>query len=259
MTDTLQSSLQNCLRVCLVFEIDKVRPSNSLFTHGGIEGTVKVFPVSDGRTFKTVDTTIAGAKDPLLTFRVSCQNRTKGDLQVQVLDAKNEEIASFSRLERPNVFKKTDKTISVVLEKETKQPFATIVQGMTGKKAQIECHNGSIFAAHMPAWQAQTQWLCCAFLCFLPTFGVASLVGFCMACRSVLVTKIQKRITGDNNTTKQSLPDAQSKENMTLVRLDTLSEWKDKLALLLLFGFLQAHELTEPPQSHTSHAGGGPM
>ena len=257
MNDTLEASLANCSRICFVSEPDydksKQMRSSSLIEHGGIQGDVKVFAVSDSDTFKSMDTK-KPRSEALLTFHVVCQNRTRGDLKVTVLDSNEKVLATLSRAGNKSLFscKESTKPISIQFPTNDGNFLARIVPAMAENKGSIECGdktdtNKFGFSAHMPTWQASSKWILCAFVSFFPTFGIGAIVGFCMAQGSTLITSV-KETKSSGETTK--LEDAETKGDLTFVRLDGMTEAREKFGLILLFGYFAANNMAKPPTNH---------
>lgn len=255
--EKLESSLANCRRICFVSEPDYVKSkrmhSDSIFEHGGIEGDVKVFAVNDTDTFKSMDTK-KPRSEALFTFHVVCQNRTRGDLNVTVLDSDDQVLATLVRPADKSLFSSKPSAETIAFQFQSNNDFsATIVPTRAENRGSIECCNATDttkfgFSARMPTWQASTKWLLCAFVSFIPTFGIGGIVGFCMGKNSTLITSVKK--TNASSDTSTELPDAESKGDLTFVRLDGLSEGKEKFGLILLFGYFAASIMAKPPVNH---------
>jgi hypothetical protein len=242
--DLLQS-LRNCNRVCLKTVVDDKKPKSSGL-YGGIQGRIEVFKASAKDSFAAFENT--GSNDSLMTFSVVCHNRGKGDMKVVLLDTNRCEVASFQRTERRSLIaRRPDMTIPV--RSSQGEHLATISPAMTTKHGLVESQDYA-FATLVPAWQAATKWLCFAFLCFVPTFGLGGCLGFYKASTAIVLTSITKKTTSDQEI---KLPDAESKGSLTLVDFGQVSSKSmEKLVLLVLFGFLKADEMTDPPKNNTT-------
>lgn len=248
------SSLANCRRVCFISDPDYVKSkqmhSGSLFEHGGIEGDIKVFAANDTDTFKSIKL----PSEALLTFHVVCQNRSRGDLNITVLDSSKQVLATLVRPGDKSLLSYKPSAEYFAFQFQSNDDFAArIVPTRVDNTGSIECSDTSDtnkfgFSARMPTWQASSKWLLCAFVSFFPTFGIGGIVGFCKAKGSTLITSVTKTSASGETTTK--LAEAESKGDLTFVQLDGLTEEKEKFGLILLFGYFAASIMAKPPVNH---------
>lgn len=251
----MYSSLVNCGKVCLVRgDSTVINGNHGLFSHGGIKGDIVVLNAK-GYDPSSLNNTTAS---PLLTVKVHCQERSKGDMKVTVWandkqdEARPVRIASFQRTERRSLISKNAEKEIPIHFKNDKSVLATIVPSMTPKtcRIQVDDDNKTVFSSLVPAWQATTQWICFAFLCFVPTFGLAGCFGLYKASNATKITQVSKTTQG--STTKQDLQVVETQDDITTISLEGLSDAKEKLAVILLLCFLEADAMTDTPTNHNA-------
>jgi hypothetical protein len=225
--------------------------NNSLISYGGIEGTIKIIDISSlpsnlGQRAVEKMLDQMGDKMPVIaTARFQCESREMGDMKLDILSMTGDVVLSIKRNKRLGLLwlADGDKEIPARFSDGTTAAVLRVSKnGGASVEIDVAGEEGLYFRRWIPAWQAQTKWLLCAFLCFLPTAGLAGCFGFYKAFTSDIVSKMKKHSLGTVIDLDASLVD--------MITFDGISSWKEKLTILCLGAFMFTDKLTEKPVNH---------
>eukprot|EP00591_Stephanopyxis_turris_P014429 CAMPEP_0195537508 /NCGR_PEP_ID=MMETSP0794_2-20130614/48024_1 /TAXON_ID=515487 /ORGANISM="Stephanopyxis turris, Strain CCMP 815" /LENGTH=305 /DNA_ID=CAMNT_0040671235 /DNA_START=82 /DNA_END=999 /DNA_ORIENTATION=+ len=282
---TIKRNLLSCSRAFIGFSSDviKTKTSNAkILSSGGVQTTIKIYDEKtlllakeDGgritggtkkKKKKAFDDALAAA-EVLMIIEISCKSLNKGDMNVAFKSPDGIIIATIDRQGETGGFlgsaRNNHKGMKIPVltpseENEVYKTFAHVTalsyNAASSSKISLEGDDNTevSFSTSFPICQPCAYWLCFSFLCFFPTFGIAAPIGFYKSVTSTQRTKVKRLGTAGE---ESKLKDAKKKNGVEYITIDFdgVSEWKEKLAMLILFGFIEADKITQPKGS----GGGG--
>lgn len=244
-----QDFLGNATRITFITDESNVK-NETIVSHGGIDGTIKIVDISSlpiGMSQKDMEKALnnMGDKMPVIgTARFQCESREMGDIKLDILSLTGDAVLRIERRKRFGILwlADGDKEIPARFSDGTTAAVVRVSKTAGSVEIDVAGEQGLYFKRWIPAWQARTKWILCAFLCFLPTFAVGSCFGFYKASTSDVIHKMTKHSLG----TVIDLGDSLQR----VVSFEGASTWKEKLTLLTLGAYMITDELTDTPVSH---------
>ena len=200
---------------------------------------------------------IAEGSSPVGEVFIACGDRFKGDLGVSMLNPDKTVVAQFGRSARPTMIQKGDTVLPVSVFGTPYGQLETSTWGMSHK--YVDASGRSVTVVSRGCCQPKTGFICGAFLCFFPTFGIGACAMFYLASKSPGLFDL--KITPDGRNAGllklwEVSTDLSSHSSMR-VEFDELADSKTKLAATLASLFFIADSYTSPPSSNGGDGGGG--